>query len=252
MSSFSCETCYLWILLWLQWVQDDRNLCSLWRTNLFFFILEKCSFGGISLDEVNGAAQFFHFSLTSQRKWLFPKMFYFYYNSACFEKHTQDNSNLYVALTWLEAGAQYFLWQIIAGLGTFSFFAHLKKKRRNLIPLRYKWVWYNGANWELSVLRRGLTCSQPVFQRASLCQTERPRVRSLPETRAVWLSSCYWLLFSFLFFLQRADFCQVNFFLSQLSEHRLHRTPQPSTQGSTNAFNSKQSFVIQWQACNIW
>lgn len=73
--------------------------------------------------------------------------------------------------------------------------------------MRYKWVWFHGANREVSVLRWGPSSSQQVFQRARLCQTSRSRVHSLPETRAVWLSSCYWLLF-----LWRAGFCQVNFF----------------------------------------
>lgn len=152
------------------------------------------------------------------------------------KKQAEDNSNLYVALTQPEAGAQYFLWQMIAALGTFFFFFFFTSlnKRRNLIQMRYKWVWYNRANREFSELRWGPTCSQPVFQRASLCQTRQSRVHSLPETRAVWLSSCYWLLF-----LWRAGFCQVNFFLCQLSEHRLYRAAHPSTQGPTNAFNSK-------------
>lgn len=73
--------------------------------------------------------------------------------------------------------------------------------------MRYKWVWFHGANREVSVLRWGPSSSQQVFQRARLCQTSRSRVHSLPETGAVWLSSCYWLLF-----LWRAGFCQVNFF----------------------------------------
>lgn len=38
------------------------------------------------------------------------------------KKQAEDNSNLYVALTQPEAGAQYFLWQMIAALGTFFFF----------------------------------------------------------------------------------------------------------------------------------
>lgn len=125
----------------------------------------------------------------------------------CLEKQAQDNSNLYVAVTWLEAGSRYFLWQTIAVCR--HIFSTQLNKRRNLIQMRYKWVWCNGANWEFSVLRWGPTCSQPVFQRASLCQTRQSRVHSLPETRAVWLSSCYWLLF-----LWRAGFCQVNFFSS--------------------------------------
>lgn len=75
--------------------------------------------------------------------------------------------------------------------------------------MRYKWVWFHGANREVSVLRWGPSSSQQVFQRARLCQTSRSRVHSLPETGAVWLSSCYWLLF-----LWRAGFCQVNFFFS--------------------------------------
>ena len=37
----------------------------------------------------------------------------------CLEKQAQDNSNLYVALTQPESGAQYFPWQMIAVLGTF-------------------------------------------------------------------------------------------------------------------------------------
>lgn len=78
----------------------------------------------------------------------------------------------------------------------FLFFFNQLNLRRNLIQMRYKWVWYNGANWEFSVLRWGPTSSQPVFQQARLCQTRQSRVHSLPETRAVWLSSCYWLLFS--------------------------------------------------------
>lgn len=158
----------------------------------------------------------------------------------------RDNSDLYVALTWLEAGAQYFLWQILAELGTF--FLTQLDKRRNLIQMRYKWVWYNRANWEFSVLRWGPTCSQPVFQQASLCQTRQSRVPRLPETRLVWLSSCYWLLF----FQGREGFCQVDFFLCQLSEHSLYRIAHPKPQGHSNTFNCKQSFVILWQACNIW
>lgn len=88
---------------------------------------------------------------------------------------------------------------------------------------------FNRVNTGFSVLRWGPTSSQQVFQRARLCQTSRSRVHSLPETGAVWLSSCYWLLF-----LWRAGFCQVNFFPlpCQLSEHRLYRSAHASTSRS--------------------
>lgn len=73
-----------------------------------------------------------------KKKISFPSQFFYfsdilYIASACFqkcsifnhfmclEKQAQDNSSLYVALTQLEAGAQYFLWQMIAVLGTFFY-----------------------------------------------------------------------------------------------------------------------------------
>ena len=52
----------------------------------------------------------------------FPKKRSIFNHAVHFEKPAQDNSNLYVALTWLEAGARYFLWQITAASGRFFFF----------------------------------------------------------------------------------------------------------------------------------
>lgn len=156
-----------------------------------------------------------------------------YNHFMCLEKQAQDNSNLYVALTWLEAGAQYFLWQPIAVCRHIFF--------------KPSWI-----KDETSFRRGTNECgtAEPT-ERSPCCGGGRPAAnQSFSEPASVRPGSpeCIayrkpgqfdWVPVIDCFFLWSAGFCQVNFFLCQLSEHRLHRTAHPSTQGPTKAFNSK-------------
>lgn len=91
------------------------------------------------------------------------------------------------------------------------------------------------------------------FSKPASVRPGSPECIAYRKPGQLWLSSCYWLLF-----LWRAGFCQVNFFLCQLSEqsehcggHLKYRTALTSTVSPMNASspNLISSGIV---ACNIW
>lgn len=123
------------------------------------------------------------------------------FSSTCCLSCKQNNSDQ-VTVNWLVTSHICF-WQWLS-------FAVYGIKHKNLTEIRYKWVWHTQQS-QLSArcAAVGANLLPTVFLQASPCQTRQSRVHSLPETRAVWLSSCYWLLFLWI-----ANFCQVIFFPS--------------------------------------
>lgn len=106
----------------------------------------------------------------------------------------------------------------------------------------------NGAHQELSVLRWGSTCSQLVFQRASLCQTRQSRVHSFTGNQGSLIE--FLLLTAFFFFsMWRA----AGFSAASCQNTDLHRTAHPSPRGPNRRSQLENSHLSsERMQCNIW
>lgn len=105
----------------------------------------------------------------------------------------------------------------------------------------------NGAHQELSVLRWGSTCSQLVFQRASLCQTRQSRVHSFTGNQGSLIE--FLLLTAFFFFsMWRA----AGFSAASCQNTDLHRTAHPSPRGPNRRSQLENSHLSsERMQCNI-
>lgn len=177
----------------------------------------------------------------------------------CHKKWAENNSNLYVTWSQAEAGALYFLWPFSAVFGTFYSPSWIQEQTS------FRW----GTNecgetgpTESSLCRGGgrPAASQPVSQRARLCQTRQSRVHSLPETRAVWLSSCYWLLF-FSLLLSRVEQVSARFIFfppascqnTDCTELHTQALVAPPTISLPNThLSSNMQHTISGWGCFIW